>query len=273
MPITFSCQNCRKKYRVKDALAGKTAKCGACDTRMKIPAPVAAVAAPLPDLQDLSSGLAPQPNLDDFFDEALSPSTTPSSSSAPVYSHNPLTKSCSSCGNTLKANALLCTNCGFDLRTNKKTKTEKTKYTGPPRDTTQRTASLGKGALFSAICTAMGAAVWLGIMVLTGHQFNWIAWVLGCAAGVGMSMGHDKFSTTAGLFAASISLLGIVVAKFLVFEHVKSMLLKQGISFTQVEAVVGRPYTFSIMFNLIDGLFIVLALASAYIIGSRQATD
>jgi hypothetical protein len=45
MPIEFSCPSCNRPYRVKDELAGKTAKCGKCGNPMSIPT---AAAAPAP---------------------------------------------------------------------------------------------------------------------------------------------------------------------------------------------------------------------------------
>src|SRR5262245_49646244 len=37
VPIAFYCPTCSKQYHVKEELAGKTAKCGKCGNRMKIP--------------------------------------------------------------------------------------------------------------------------------------------------------------------------------------------------------------------------------------------
>ncbi len=37
MAIEFACSSCSRPYRVKDELAGKTAKCGKCGNRMQIP--------------------------------------------------------------------------------------------------------------------------------------------------------------------------------------------------------------------------------------------
>lgn len=51
MSIEIICPTCRKSYRVKDELAGKTAKCG-CGTRISIPAPPEAS-----QLEDLLSEL------------------------------------------------------------------------------------------------------------------------------------------------------------------------------------------------------------------------
>ncbi len=39
MAIEFVCSHCSKPYRVKDELAGRTAKCGKCGERMQIPQP------------------------------------------------------------------------------------------------------------------------------------------------------------------------------------------------------------------------------------------
>jgi len=59
MPIEFSCPECRKPYRVKDELAGKTAKC-ACGRRLLIPEllEAAPVAAELTDNSEQSNARA-----------------------------------------------------------------------------------------------------------------------------------------------------------------------------------------------------------------------
>jgi phage FluMu protein Com len=38
MPITFSCNSCNKKLRVKDELAGRKVKCPGCATVLQVPA-------------------------------------------------------------------------------------------------------------------------------------------------------------------------------------------------------------------------------------------
>lgn len=48
MAIEFDCENCGKHFTVKDGMAGRTGKCTACGTQMKIPYPVEVVAAPVP---------------------------------------------------------------------------------------------------------------------------------------------------------------------------------------------------------------------------------
>ena len=89
MPIKVACQ-CGASFAAKDELAGKAVRCPKCKQPLRIPAP----AAP-----------APQPSagaLDDLFDEAgIEAKKGPS---------------CPQCNAELKANAILCVACGFDLQ-------------------------------------------------------------------------------------------------------------------------------------------------------------
>src|SRR4051794_9578372 len=39
MPISFSCENCGRRYSVGDELAGKAGKCKACGQRFTVPQP------------------------------------------------------------------------------------------------------------------------------------------------------------------------------------------------------------------------------------------
>ena len=89
-----------------------------------------------------------------------------------------------------------------------------------------------------------------------------------------MALGHeDDDGTMAGIVAGGISILGILAAKWIVFEHLKSQLAAIGISLEALEQIAGESITFGSLFGPIDGIFILLAVASAYKIGSGQSTD
>lgn len=265
MSIDFACPKCKKKYSVKDELAGKAAKCAKCQQRIKIPVPVAV------------SALDAEPDLSDLFDEEFSalatsgevvdsPKTNPQRSSA--------SKRCPSCAKPLGANAVLCVGCGFDTRSGSHHKTKQVKPKARKSRAAKQTATLMQGIVFSVIGAAVGAAIWVGIAIVTDYEIGWIAWGLGAAAGAGMALGKgDDVSEFSGLIAAGISLLGIVGAKFGLYRYVISTIESMGVTVAQAKALSGEKLTFGAMFSPIDGLFILLAVASAYKIGSGQAED
>lgn len=263
MPIEFACPQCQKKYRLKDELAGKTAKCAKCNHRIKIPDPAAAA-------------LASEPNLENWLGDELASEAAKTPVAERPTSSRPANKPCTSCGASLPGSAVVCNVCGFDFRKGKKLSKGKVKKTSKSRvgSAARASASLARGALFSAIGAALGAAVWVGVVIATDYEIGWIAWGLGAAAGAGMAMGHqDKDGSMAGIVAAGISILGILAAKLFVFEHLKSQLAELGLSLAVLGERTGETFTFTSVFGPIDGLFILLAVCSAYKIGSGQASD
>ncbi len=261
MSIEFACPNCKKQYCVKEHLAGKSAKCAKCGNRLKVPAVVA--------------DLAGEDDLGTWFDDELSATASPVATSPVTPTRSKAKKSCTACGSPLNDGAVVCVACGYDTRSGKKHETKKVVEDDVEEPSaTGHATSLARGALFSAIGAALGAVLWVVVVMITGYEIGWIAWGLGFAAGAGMAIGHeDDDGTTAGIVAAGISILGILGAKFFVFEHLKSMLENAGISLELAEQIAGEPITFGSLFGPIDGLFILLAVASAYKIGSGQVTD
>lgn len=281
MSIDFSCPSCNKQYRVKDELAGKSAKCAKCDHRFKVPTPVAELAA-LDELavDDLSAGNEVGSWMDDELSASMAAKPAPPKKSG---------GKCSACGNSMAGDAVICVACGFDTRSGKKHETKKVvdedESASGGKALVSQSASLARGAIFSAIGAAVGAAVWVGVAIGTGYEIGWIAWGLGFAAGVGMAFGHeDDDGTTAGIVAGGVSIVGILGAKFALFQYLKSQMLDAGGAFAELggeaEALQGaleqlfeQQVTFGAMFSPIDGLFILLAVASAYKIGSGQMVD
>lgn len=119
MPIQLKC-TCGKVVSVRDEMAGKAVKCRACQSVIRIPAagaakavtapakstpagrPAAATAKPTaPALDDFSAGA-----MDDLFNEAGFEVRTG--------------KACPSCFEAIAADAVFCTQCGFNLETGSK---------------------------------------------------------------------------------------------------------------------------------------------------------
>ena len=271
MAIKFACSKCQKTYRVKDELAGKTAKCAKCNHRFKIPAP-ASLSTKLESAAPLAAVAESESDLASWMEAELATAPSP----APEAKQDAAKQHCSACGSPLASGAALCIACGFDVRSSKKQKTKKVvKRSERPRwKAAGQSATLARGALFSAIGAALGAALWFAVVLFTGYEIGWIAWGLGFSAGAGMAIGHDDpDGTMAGILAGAISIVGILGAKFLIFEHLKSQVAEVGISPDVLSEIVGEPFTFGSLFGPIDELFILLAVGSAYKIGSGQVTD
>ncbi|HEX2473301.1 MAG TPA: hypothetical protein VHK01_01065 [Lacipirellulaceae bacterium] len=238
MPIEFACSECHRGYRVKDELAGKTAKCGKCGHRMRIPqtthsqaaaatpsstkAPVVAgtpkVAAGAPKAPAKPSS---QSSMSSWLDEELEASqpSVPTAPKTPKVSG----ATCPACGATLAAGAVLCVACGYDTRTRSKHQTQHLEPAESPAKKAKRrskagsAASLLRGTVFSFIGAMLGAVIWALFTYFTMWEHSFIALGLGGLAGFGMALGHDDDDgTVAGIIAAFMSLVGIVAAKILI---------------------------------------------------------
>ena len=107
----FTCAACGKEYRWKPELAGRKAKCG-CGAALVVPAerPAAkSMTETAPVVPPTSAGPAPV---------VASELTTPAANGSPDATAS-AGGSCPSCGASLAPNAVLCVNCGYNLKTGK----------------------------------------------------------------------------------------------------------------------------------------------------------
>lgn len=255
MAIELSCPACQQKYRLKESLAGKKAKCAKCGQSIQIPELAPAAAEPASDLSDL---------LDDHLPVATESAASPASTT---------TDYCPKCGDALARNATVCVSCGYNKKTGTKLKTSRKPTQSHSRS---GSATLLRGTIFSFGGALIGAVAWVVIAIFTGYEIGWIAWGLGALAGLGMAVGHeDQDGTMAGIIAAAMAVVGILAAKGMIYDQLYRELAELGITADQIaelEAVMGESISFSAMFGPIDGLFILLAVGSAYGIGSGQTT-
>jgi len=139
--ITIRCQ-CGKSLVVKEELVGKRARCPHCKEILTIP--------------DLKAGAEPKAQEHETYAMAAAPpSTTPKAPAAA----NPgaLAGACPSCAHALSAGAVLCINCGFDLRRGKRVaKDEAAPSPGKPTRCLHCNAEIEEG---SPLCGTCGKAV------------------------------------------------------------------------------------------------------------------
>ncbi|WP_372720085.1 hypothetical protein [Novipirellula sp.] len=137
MPIKMTCQ-CGKVLNIPDAAAGKAVKCPGCQTVLKVPAATAAAkpkqaAAPAQPARRPAAAPAPAPattsnRLDDLFDEE-------------GFSQQ-VAAICPACRAEMKANAVLCTQCGYNKQTGDRLSGHQT----PGLDVSHGTLALQKAA-------------------------------------------------------------------------------------------------------------------------------
>ncbi|MBL8878933.1 MAG: hypothetical protein JNG88_07415 [Phycisphaerales bacterium] len=78
--------------------------------------------------------------------------------------------------------------------------------------------SLMLGCIFSAVGAGIGGLVWFLIAYNAHYEVGYIAWALGGLAGLGMYLGCRDANQVGGAIAAFMAILGIVIAKFMVFS-------------------------------------------------------
>jgi hypothetical protein len=123
---------------------------------------------------------------------------------------------CKGCGAPLAADARVCMLCGYDTQTGM-VRTKKTEARPGRQTGLGATVSLLRGTALSFVFARVDAIIWAVVAWLTQREFGFIAWGLGGLAGFGMALGHeDDDGTTAGIVAAFMSLLGIIMAKILI---------------------------------------------------------
>jgi hypothetical protein len=260
--ITVICP-CGKKLKAPASAAGKKAKCPSCGNVMKLDAPAgaagAAPAVPPVPTEALAAAKAansagavtakkvaapppppaPADHADDGGDDlgdlyALA-AVEKQARSAGAVDDSPR---CPKCFTELPSGAVLCTNCGFDLRTRKALSTTRgdaappalkplgggvLNYGAGKAGKKDKMAPQGSFLVGLACCAgfaAAGSIVWFLIGYFTGYSFGFIAMGVGALAGVGMQIGQKGYSKLGGLVASALTLLAIILANIALFVAV-----------------------------------------------------
>lgn len=188
--IKFHCGGCGGSLKVPENAIGKRVKCPRCSAALTVPNPSAGG-----DGDELFSGLVGGQALDVPRPAPASPGTIITSPQPPGGLNG---KSAAKSGGAALA--------------------------GVGRALSQSN-SLVIGCVFSAIGAAVGGLIWFLIAYNTGYEVGYVAWGVGGLAGLGMHLGCRDAYQMGGAIAAGMSVLGIVIAKFLVFTMVLEPLL------------------------------------------------
>lgn len=210
--ITVECK-CGKRLKAPVSAAGKKAKCPGCGNVLVIEAPPPAHDDSLADIYSLAA-------------DAEQASTRAASG-----------PSCPGCGSSIEPAAVLCTSCGFNLKTGKQTAMA-TASVPPVPPPPGKLSPLGAGkkkkivdalapqrsAWFGLLgCIGgglVGALVWFLVAYFTGYELYFLAMVVGVCCGLGMQIGQRGYSTLGGVVSAFMTFLSVLLAKVAVVAAV-----------------------------------------------------
>jgi hypothetical protein len=114
----------------------------------------------------------------------------------------------------------------------------------------------------------LGAAVWAGIAIITDFEVGYVAILVGFLAGLGVKLAAGKKrSQGMQIMAAALSIVGLLIAKYMILAHVLVSLAAEG----GVEVSYFDPTIFEIfpaalkeMLSPFDALWLILAVGAAY---------
>ena len=262
---------CGKKLKAPATAAGKKARCPACGNTLVI--------AP-------GEGLADAPAMPPPIARSKPPAATPPPMPKPAQSAPPAigipeeeqdnsldamytlaeqartvpeptaVGSCPQCKSPLAAGAVLCVNCGYDVRTGRKTAVAtaparavasgRTAKKAAKRSATALMGPLLAGTIFSAIAALVASGLWIIVAAATGYAVGFIAIAIGVAAGIGMVAGNKDTSPIGGLIAAVTTILAILFAKVVVAEIILAR-VAPGVSLFDLPSDKLAEYFFSPM--------------------------
>src|SRR5688572_24826150 len=187
--ITVTCA-CGKRLKAPASAVGKKAKCPKCGNVIRIEAP--------PPAEE--DGL----DLNALYDIAEREAQVAATQEAGA----PAQMRCPSCAAGIEAGAVLCVNCGYDMRSKKKLAPKadapepekKSRWFGgggsgagaggKVKDKLAPQRSIFFGIAGAAIGALIGGAIWFGVAMATGYEFYFLALVVGGTVGAGMQIGQ-----------------------------------------------------------------------------------
>ncbi|MCO4782743.1 MAG: hypothetical protein KC646_10505 [Candidatus Cloacimonetes bacterium] len=131
------------------------------------------------------------------------------------------------------------------------------------------------GGLLGAIVSGL---IWAGIVVATDYEIGYVAIGVGWLTGLGVStLSGGKKSQSLQIVAAINSVIGLLIAKYIMFAHYLIPVLKKqenyDADYFDPILISIFPENVSLMLNGFDALWVILALSTAYSILAPTKLD
>lgn len=246
--IKFKCEHCGQKLGVPEQYAGKAVRCTGCKEGVRVPEPEPELV-PLEDdgMESYEVG-DPFPTDDSPLDD-LAGLAGPSDGMqelrpAPAESSG---ASCPGCGADVAPQAMICIQCGNNLKAGGKAKTKVSK---------ERSGGGGIGIngraivsfMVGGIVAGIGGFLWF-IIAMFGFELGILAWGIGGLTGLTVAAIYNRYSTVAGIGAAVITLGGLLLGKGLIFLLVTGLTMLPGALDDLGETLMDDPAWFEMSYS------------------------
>jgi|GEM_PF-6224071 len=204
MSIKFKCGKCGQDYELEDDAAGQKAECQ-CGAEMTVPAKEIPQAVPdsIPLKSKPLSIKRQQPSEPPPPPPAVEQVATGGSAGA--------TGICPKCKTPVKPDAVICVNCGHNLKLGMNVKTiAKAKVAG----------SFGLAIGVCAAAAIISGLVWAGIAIFLNMEIGWIAIGVGALTGFAATIFTEERSMRLGLAAALLAIVGLLCGKLITANYV-----------------------------------------------------
>lgn len=271
--ITVSCPDCGKSYKLKPTLIGKKGRCKVCDSSFTIEAPSAGSF----DDDDDNVYAVPAPRQASPSMPAQSKPTKPAATDDDEFAGLNSVRSKDDAVEELPE---------LPPRRKREVSTRNVQTesaTAPPKKKKQSSSSGGGfvlGGPISAILSAgiggsIGAVIWGAIAYFAHAEVGYVAWGVGGLVGFCVRMGAgDMDEGIAGFIAAGGAVVSILAGKLLAGYFIVQWLVKEGQIPAAIAAEAQWPLVriaFMSSFGVMDIIFFVLAIATAFKLGSGQS--
>lgn len=228
--IKFQCASCGKKLGVPDDYAGKKVRCNACKAPVEVPG-VAVAAAPVKAAAPAKTKAEPSDeyelSLDDLMPSqpvappavAAAPSSRPAQgggagrNAAQAVAEARGTKPCPKCGAAMKDSAVICIQCGHNVKVgmNAKTVAGAKKAAGLAGRTTA--ALIGGG-----VAAIAGGVIWAFVARATGLEIAYVAIGIGALVGLVVAIASQAQNTMLGAYAAAMTVVALLIGKVMIVQ-------------------------------------------------------
>lgn len=279
--ISVSCPDCGKGYKLKPTLIGKTAKCKVCDSSFKIEDPavesieddgneyaVTMEAPKRPAASPQRKPAKPEPEPVPEEDDQFAGLNSVSSDGATVNDRPARRKRVSTDDDD---------DDDEPVRSKPKPKPKKKAVKSSSGGGLIQFGGVLSACVAATVGGAIGAVIWGAIAYFTHHEVGYVAWGVGGLVGFCVKMASEEMDETfAGIIAAIGSVVSIMAGKLLAAIFMVQWFIQQGKVPGGLPAeiqgqMVGMAFAAS--FGVLDIVFFVLAIATAYRLGSGQVGE